>query len=344
MQSGAAVSPLAAPKGTKMVCELCQKPALLLCTGCRCAYYCCDDHQKTAWAAVHSKVCRLVGALGSARDFCTLEERRLRDETVRQQKLRIMQMSLVCGTRHIYSGRPGLTLPAAKQALAMAAEVYGAASVERVRPFLMLATACVMLGELSSAEGYLSQGEWTLIYANNEDHALRSHLFWGWGRLLTARRDWLPAKWCFAETVHHSSEAFGPQDVRCTLGYYWLAETLLRLDKLDICASLFREIAAIWHHFFYDSEAEEPPRRLDDTEVIEALHVLAAVRKAFSAPEDGSRAQAASSLAGLHAGSTGRHHWWRNEENAACVVKLDVILNRLRGYSPGLELPEVLMK
>ena len=329
-----------------MVCELCQKPALLLCTGCRCAYYCCDDHQKTSWAAVHSKVCRLVGAMGSARDFCTLEERRLRDETMRQQKLRIMQMSLVCGTRHIYSDRPSLTLPAAKQALVMAADVFGAASVELVRPFLMLATACVMLGELNSAEGYLSQGEWTLIYAKSDDHALRSQLFCGWGRMLTARRDWLPAKWCFAETVHHGAEAFGPQDVRCTLGYYWLAETLLRIDKFDICASLFREIVAIWQQYFYGTSGEdEPPRRLDDTEVIEALHVLTAVRKAFSAPEDGGRSVAASSLAGLRAGpaSTGRHQWWRNEENAECVAKLDLLLNRLRSYSPGLELPAAVL-
>ncbi|XP_037090269.1 zinc finger MYND domain-containing protein 12-like [Pollicipes pollicipes] len=270
-----------------MACELCQKPALLLCTGCRCAYYCCDDHQKTAWASVHSKVCRLVGALGSARAFCTLEERRQRDETVRQQKLRIMQTSIMCGTRHIFSDRPGLAMPAAKQALTMAAEVFGASSVELIRPFLMLASACVLLGELNSAEGYLSQGEWTLIYAKSEDHALRAWLFRGWGQLLAARREWVQAKWCCAEDVHHCAEAFGPQDVRCTLGYFRLAESLLQMEKFDIVSSLFRQIVTIWQQYFYgEVEEGEVPHRLSDPEVIEALHVLTLIRKSFTSTGD----------------------------------------------------------
>lgn len=281
-------------------------------------------------------MCQLVAALGSARDFCTLEERRRRDASLRQQKLEIMQMALVCGTRHIYNNRPALTLPAAKQALSMAAEVFGASSVELVRPFLMLASACVMLGELDSAEGYLSQGEWTLIYAKSTDDSLRALLFRGWAQLLAARREWLQAKWCCAEDVHHSTEAFGPDDVRCTLGYYRLAASLLQLEKFDIVASLYRQIVQMWHQYFYTALKEGVvDHQLCDQEVIEAVHVLGRIQQSLAPPPEATSAAAASST-NAHGDS---RQWWRQEENAECVAKLELVLNRLRNYNPSLELP-----
>ena len=35
------VNPLATPKGLKLLCELCQKPAHVQCTNCRVTYYWC---------------------------------------------------------------------------------------------------------------------------------------------------------------------------------------------------------------------------------------------------------------------------------------------------------------
>ena len=94
------INPLSNPKGIKLLCELCQKPAYIQCTQCRVTYYwwvyiyditdktlCLDsydgcghcsgvEHQQTDWLGVHEKICQLLIPLRTQMPFQTSEEER----------------------------------------------------------------------------------------------------------------------------------------------------------------------------------------------------------------------------------------------------------------------------
>lgn len=102
------VYPLAFPKGVKLTCELCQKPAHNCCGKCLVTYYwyfeaififllsrlyLCfnnvssdNDHQETDWYGIHEKICQSLKVLRKQQPFLPSEEQRKKREAEMNEK------------------------------------------------------------------------------------------------------------------------------------------------------------------------------------------------------------------------------------------------------------------
>ena len=91
MSSGAnTVYPLSFPKGTKYLCELCQKPANKICDKCRVTYYCDVEHQQSDWYGIHEKICQSLIPLRAPQAFLpSEEERKKRNNEIKNKKVLI---------------------------------------------------------------------------------------------------------------------------------------------------------------------------------------------------------------------------------------------------------------
>jgi len=242
------LNPLAFPKGVKLVCELCQKPAFVQCTQCRVTYYCCVDHQRADWLGIHEKICESLIDLRQPAPFMPSEELRQNreDDLVRQRK-QMIDLTRTTGQKLLFEGKHEQAVPAAMQSLRFAIEVHGIASIELVPSYLILGEASIGLGRLSQAEEYLAQADWTVLKTPEVSAAIRSRLHRNLGLLHAAKGDFPEALRHLADDIYHASEEYGPDDIRTSGGYFHMANVFFRQGKRDIADSLYRQVTEIWH-------------------------------------------------------------------------------------------------
>ena len=195
------VNPLANPKGVKLLCELCKKPAHLLCEDCRVTYYCGHEHKHLDFEGIHKKICSTIKYIKTKSMFLSSEEeRRLFEETMFLKKLSIIETSRTIAQKFLFEGHYHTAIPAAMQALKMAIELYGLGSVELVPSYLSLGEASIGTGDLKQAEEYLTQAEWTVLKGVCPS-ALKYKLFRIQGMLKAARGENEAALEMFADDV-----------------------------------------------------------------------------------------------------------------------------------------------
>lgn len=298
------LNPLAAPKGVKLQCELCQKPAHVQCTNCRYTYYCGEAHQREDWEAIHERICPLVTVLRAPLPHASSEEERKHHKY--QEGLRkkhIIKVAIQEGRRFLYEGRPSLAIPAALEALKFLTEVYGGADIQLTPAYLILAEAAIGLGKLREAEQYLSQAQWSVLQTPDCEPWLKSRLHRNLGQLEAARNNLAQARKHFAEDIYQSSVAYSPHAVQTSGGYYHLGGVFLREGKHDITLSLHDQVVAIWQGHLgglvrslqesHRAQPREPsamqlprsdatppsPMTLETAERAEASHVLHSIRE-----------------------------------------------------------------
>lgn len=242
------INPLANPKGVKLLCELCQKPAFLQCTECRVTYYCSTEHQKADWLGIHEKICQLLIALRTPIPFLGSEEER--QHRKQQQIVRQKQMIELCrteGQKLLFEGRYDRVVPAALESLKFSIEVYGLSSIELVPSYLILGEASIGLGRLSQAEEYLAQAQWTVLKTPECTDDIKSKLFRNLGLLYAAQGNYPDALSQLADDIYHSSRVHGTDDIRTSGGYFHMANVFYRQSKLDIAFSLYNQVTDIWY-------------------------------------------------------------------------------------------------
>lgn len=289
------LNPLAFPKGIKLVCEICQKPAFLQCTTCRVTYYCCIEHQRADWIGIHEKICENLLSLRTPTAFLPSEEQRQnRENNLLQQKLQLIKLTRTVGQKLLFEGKHEQAVPAAMQSLRFSIEVYGIASVELVPSYLILGEASIGLGRLLQAEEYLAQAEWSVLKTPDVQPALKSCLHRNMGLLHAAKGDFPEALRHLADDVYNASEEYGPDDIHTAGGYFHMANVFFRQGKRDIADSLYRQVTEIWVSHLSNvvqirtrtpnnplgvgpgavEKEEEEEERLDESQQAEAIQVL----------------------------------------------------------------------
>ncbi|KAK3743403.1 hypothetical protein QZH41_011526 [Actinostola sp. cb2023] len=242
------INPLANPKGVKLCCELCQKPAFVQCTHCRVTYYCGPEHQKADWLGIHEKICQLLMALRSPIPFLSSEEDRQKRKQL--QITRKKHMILLCrtaGQKLLFEGKYDRAVPAALQSLKFSIHVYGLSSIELVPSYLILGEASIGLDKLSQAEEYLAQAEWTALKTPGCEDDIKSRLFRNLGLLNAAKENYAAALNYFSDDIYHSSRQYGTDDIHTSGGYFHMANVFNRQNKLDIAFSLYNQVTDIWY-------------------------------------------------------------------------------------------------
>jgi len=242
------LNPLANPKGVKLLCELCQKPAFVQCLKCRVTYYCAAEHQRADWQGIHEKICQLLIPLRTPIPFLGSEEER--QHRKQQQTLRQMQMIDLCrteGQKLLFEGKYDQAVPAALQSLKFAIEVYGLASIELVPSYLILGEASIGLGHLSQAEEYLSQAQWTVVKTPECKDDVKSRLYRNLGLLYAAQGNFPEALRQLADDIYHSSLVYGTNDIHTSGGFFHMGNVFYQQNKLDIAFSHYGQVVDIWH-------------------------------------------------------------------------------------------------
>ncbi|KAL5014321.1 hypothetical protein ScPMuIL_008591 [Solemya velum] len=185
------LNPLSNPKGVKLLCELCQKPAFVQCTKCRVTYYCGGEHQKMDWLGIHEKICQSLIPLRQTAPFLPSEdERKARERNLLMQKNQMIELTRTTGQKLLFEGKHEQAVPAAMQSLKFAIDVHGLTSIELVPSYLILGEASIGLGRLSQAEEYLSKAQWTVLKTPGCANSIKSKLYRNLGLLHAAKGEY----------------------------------------------------------------------------------------------------------------------------------------------------------
>eukprot|EP00794_Sanderia_malayensis_P015206 gene15206-16777_t len=294
-----AVNPLANPKGIKLLCELCQKPALIQCTKCRVTYYCGAEHQNIDWIGIHEKICQLLIPLRTPIPFTSgsEEERIHRRNQQNSRQKQMIELTSTVGQKLLFEGKYEYAIPAAMQSLRFSIDTYGLSSIELVPSYLILGEACIGLGRLVQAQEYLSQAQWTVLKTPECSNAVKSRLFRNLGLMHATQGNDDEALKQFADDIYHSSCEFGTDHINTSGGYFHMANVFFRQNKLDVAFSLYSQVTDIWFHHLdnlVEQRIREPPPpsgigpaqitsenrdfdTLDEAQEAEAIQVLGAI-------------------------------------------------------------------
>ncbi|XP_033103912.1 zinc finger MYND domain-containing protein 12-like [Anneissia japonica] len=244
-----ALNPLANPKGVKLLCELCQKPAFVQCMKCRVTFYCGKEHQDADWMGIHMKICQLLIPLRTVSlPFLPSEEDRQKREAEKLRRQRDMiDLTRTMGQKLLFEGRHEQAVPAAMQSLRFSIDVHGLDSIQLVPSYLILAEASIGLHKLTQAEEYLAQAQWTVLKTPGCSNAIKSKLYRNLGLLFAAKGEYQTARAHLADDIYHASEEFGTDDIQTSGGYFHMANVFFRQNRMDIADSLYTRVTAIWH-------------------------------------------------------------------------------------------------
>jgi len=290
------LNPLSNPKGVKLLCELCQKPAFVQCTLCRVTYYCGQEHQKADWLGIHEKICQLLIPLRTPVPFLSSEEERQhREQQLLLRQRQMIDLTRTNGQKLLFEGKHEQAVPAAMQSLRFAIDVHGLASIELVPSYLILGEASIGLGRLSQAEEYLMQAQWTVLKTPECSNAIKSKLYRNLGLLYAAKGEYDEALLNLANDIFHSSEEFGTSDIHTSGGYFHMANVFFRQSRMEIADSHYEEVTKIWSDHLkhlVDLRTKEPDapkgfgpladdnedeEGLDEAQEAEAVQVLNAI-------------------------------------------------------------------
>uniref|UniRef100_A0A3B4AH54 MYND-type domain-containing protein n=1 Tax=Periophthalmus magnuspinnatus TaxID=409849 RepID=A0A3B4AH54_9GOBI len=241
------IIPLALPKGTEKLCELCQNRAYLQCAQCRVTFYCDATHQFADWVGIHEKICPLLVPIRTETLESFSKEGRIEKDIKKVQVLETLN-KLIAIARSIAEGK--LTegkheeaLPAGQTCLHFCMDVFGPCSIQLVPAYLLLAEGYMGLGNISSAAELLSQAE--LSVSKNPDcgHDLHHRLHRSLGRLQSIMGDLEGALFNYANDIYHAAEVYGLDSTVCSNGYFLLANIFAKQGKTQIVRSMYNEQA-----------------------------------------------------------------------------------------------------
>nr|XP_046254157.1 zinc finger MYND domain-containing protein 12 isoform X2 [Scatophagus argus] len=238
------LNPLALPKGTEKLCELCQRRAYLQCTQCRVTFYCDAEHQLADWVGIHERICQLLVPIRTPTLFSLHQ-----DECIETQlkKVELIEICRLVAQSKLSEGKHQEALPAAQSSLRCSIDVHGPSSVQLVPAYLLLAEANMGLGNLGLVAELLSQAEWAVLKSPECGHAVHHRLHRSLGRLHTATGNLEAALFNFANDIYFASEEYGVDSTVTCTGYFLMANVFARQGKMSIACSLYFEVARIWH-------------------------------------------------------------------------------------------------
>ncbi|XP_061759795.1 zinc finger MYND domain-containing protein 12 [Nerophis ophidion] len=238
------VIPLALPKGTEKLCELCQKRAYLQCARCRVTFYCDTEHQQFDWKGIHERICQLLIPIRTPSLFSM--QRAGRIENILKTKELIEICRLVAESK-LSEGKHQEAVPAAQACLRCSVDVYGPNTVQLVPAYVLLADANMGMGNVALVVELLSQAEWAVLKSPECGNDVHHRLHRSMGCLHTATENFQTALFHFANDIYFASEEYGLESTVTCGGYFHMAKVFAKQGKLSVVRSLYKEVAETWH-------------------------------------------------------------------------------------------------
>ncbi|XP_038578783.1 zinc finger MYND domain-containing protein 12 [Micropterus salmoides] len=238
------IIPLALPKGTEKLCELCQRGAHLQCAKCRVTFYCDAEHQQADWVGIHERICQLLVPIRTPTLLSLQQSGRIE---MQLKKAELIEICRLVAQSKLSEGKHQEALPAAQFCLRCSIDIHGRSSVQMVPAYLLLAEANMGLGNLALVAELLSQAEWAVLKSPECGHAVHHRLHRSLGRLHTATGNLEAALLNFANDIYFASEAYGLDSTISCGGYFHMAGVFAKKGKLPIACSLYSEVAHTWH-------------------------------------------------------------------------------------------------
>ncbi|XP_029292131.1 LOW QUALITY PROTEIN: zinc finger MYND domain-containing protein 12 [Cottoperca gobio] len=241
------IIPLALPKGTKKLCELCEGEARLQCTECRVTFYCGAEHQQADWVGIHERICQLLVRIRRPTLTTCLE------------KVKMIEICRLVAQSKLSEGKHQEALPAAQFCLHCSIDVHGPRTVHIFPAYLLLAEVNMGLGNLPRVAELLSQAEWAVL--KSPEHAVHHRLHRSLGRLHTVTGNLEAALFHFANDIYFASEEFGLDSTVTRGGYFLMADVYAKLGQIAIARSLYSEVARTWNcHLtkLFESHVQNP--------------------------------------------------------------------------------------
>ncbi|XP_078110062.1 zinc finger MYND domain-containing protein 12 [Sander vitreus] len=236
--------PLALPKGTDKLCELCQREARLQCTECRVTFYCDEEHQQADWVGIHERICQLLAPIRTPTLYSLQRAGRIETQL---KKAELIEICRSVGQSKLSEGKHQEALPAAQFCLRCSIDLHGPSTVQMVPAYLLLAEANMGLGNLARVAELLSQAEWAVLKSPECGHAVRHQLHRSLGRLHTATGNLEAALLNFADDIYFASEEYGLDSTVTCGGYFLMADVFTKQGKMPIARSLYSQVARTWH-------------------------------------------------------------------------------------------------
>ncbi|TKS77422.1 Zinc finger MYND domain-containing protein 12 [Collichthys lucidus] len=238
------IIPLALPKGTEKLCELCERRANLQCSKCRVTFYCDADHQQADWVGIHERICQLLVPIRMATLWSLQQEGRI---VMQLKKLELIEICRLVAQSKLSEGKHQEALPAAQFCLRCSKDVYGPTNVQMVPAYLLLAEANMGLGNLAVVAELLSQAEWAVLKSPECGHGVQHWLHRSLGQLHMATGNLEAALLNFANDIYFASEEYGLDSTVTCSGYFLMADVFAKQGKMPIVRSLYSEVAHTWH-------------------------------------------------------------------------------------------------
>ncbi|MBN3277170.1 ZMY12 protein, partial [Polyodon spathula] len=287
----AKVNPLSNPKGVRLLCELCQKPALIQCTKCTVTFYCDLDHQRMDWVGIHEQICQLLLPVRTPLPFKSLcKEREHQQAQLLQRQKHLIELTQAAARKKLCEGRHKEAVPAAMQCLRYSIEVHGLSTLPLVLPYLLLTEASIGTGHLQQAEEYLSQAQWTVLKSSECSSSILHKLHRNLGLLYAAKGEFDNALQHLANDIYYASEEFGTDSIVTSGGYFHMANVFFRQSKMDVADSLYTKVTDIWSTRLSrlvqspsqspslpSASPASPDEALDEAQEAEAVQMLNAI-------------------------------------------------------------------
>ncbi|KAJ3290349.1 Zinc finger MYND domain-containing protein 12 [Rhizoclosmatium sp. JEL0117] len=286
------INPLANPKGIKLGCELCGKPAYIQCKDCRVTFYCDKEHQGTDFRGIHEKICSLLIPLRTPVSVLGSEEERIhRDKQTRHRQIQLLELSKTEAHKKLFEGQYDLAIPAALQALRFSMDVYGQDSIQLVPSYLLLGEASIGLKQYPQAEDYLSLAKWAILKVPDCEHRIRSQMHRNFGLLYASLGKYDDALAQLSQDIYYASLVKGPEHISVLGGYFQLGNVFQKLEgRGDVVAAVFDKVVGVWKKALREGEGEEEREVLDEAQQAEAVQMLTTIytfRTSFAASSTG---------------------------------------------------------
>ncbi|XP_034029097.1 zinc finger MYND domain-containing protein 12 [Thalassophryne amazonica] len=241
-QTTSEIFPLALPKGTKKLCELCQRRAKLQCVNCRVTFYCNQEHQQVDWSGIHERVCELLVPVRSTSPTDCLD-----DTQIRLKQVELIEISRSVAESKLAEGRHKEALSAAHFCLRCTLDVHGPRTVQLVPAYRLLAEVNMGLDNLAMAGEFLSQAEWVVLQSPECGPVFQHQLHRSLGHLNMAMGNLEAALLHFANDIYYACEEFGLDSSVTCGGYFFMANVFVQQEKLLVASSLYSKVACTWH-------------------------------------------------------------------------------------------------
>jgi len=240
------MNPMALPKGTKKVCEICDEPATIIFR--ECFYYCSQECQHLDYdEGVHDEIREHVEFVrNNTQKLGTQFERQKREQDKFKAKQQIISLASVRASSLSHSGLHHHAIAAATHALKFGIQVHGATSIDLVPMILLLGSANIGINKLNKAETYLSQANYLVSMNPDCGSDLKSKLYRTLGQLYHAKGQAPTSLRFLADDIYYCSLAHGPKDIRSAGGYFLMANIFQATEFVAKTKALYQMVSSIW--------------------------------------------------------------------------------------------------